>query len=69
MALDGARQRMQRQYGELPDDVIEDMIETVPRNADGKIGVDEIADFIDDKNTDYCSPTRPSKRSKRLALR
>ena len=44
---------MQRQYGELPDDVIEDMIETVPRNADGKIGVDEIADFIDDKNTDY----------------
>jgi len=53
LALDGARQRMQRQYGELPDDLIEDMIDTVPRNADGKIGVDEIADFIDDKNMDF----------------
>jgi len=53
LALDGARQRMQRQYGELPDDLIEDIIDTVPRNADGKIGVDEIADFIDDKNMDF----------------
>ena len=52
LAMDGARARMARQYGAIPDDTLTDIIETVPR-TDGKISVDDLATYIDDKNADY----------------
>lgn len=52
-AADAARNRITRQYGQVPDDVITDIFATVPRADDGKITVDNIADYVDEMNSDY----------------
>ena len=49
---DAMRQRIERQYGQIPDSTISDIFATVPR-TDGKITVDNIADYIDETNADY----------------
>jgi hypothetical protein len=53
MEADAMRARIARQYGQVPDETISDIFATVPRNADGKITADEIADYIDEANADY----------------
>jgi hypothetical protein len=50
---DAMRMRIERQYGQIPDSTISDIFATVPRNADGKITVDTIADYIDETNSNY----------------
>lgn len=45
------RQRMTRQFNELPDDLIEEFRTSPWRNTDGKIDVEHMAAHIDDTNT------------------
>ena len=50
---DALRNRITRQYGQIPDETITDIFATVPRSADGTITVDNIADYIDEANAEY----------------
>ena len=50
---DALRNRITRQYGQIPDETITDIFATVPRTADGTITVDNIADYIDEANAEY----------------
>lgn len=45
-----ARNRMTRQYADMPEDLIEDFRTTMPRNADGKFDVETAIRYIDDTN-------------------
>lgn len=47
------RQRMSRQFDELPDDLIDEFRSSPWRNADGKFDVEHIAAHIDDANDAY----------------
>ena len=47
------RNRMTRQYADMPDDLIEDFYTTMPRNADGKFDVDSAIAYIDETNDAY----------------
>lgn len=47
------RQRMSRQFDELPDDLIDEFRASPWRNADGKFDVEHIAAHIDDVNDAY----------------
>ena len=45
-----ARNRMTRQYDEMPEDLIEDFRTTMPRNADGNFDVESVTTYIDENN-------------------
>lgn len=47
------RQRIARQYADMPDDLIDDFYTTMPRNADGKFDVDTAVQYIDETNAAY----------------
>lgn len=47
------RQRMSRQYADMPDDLIDDFYTTLPRNADGVFDVDSVIKYIDETNDAY----------------
>lgn len=53
MQAAGLRNRMTRQFDEMPEDLIEDFRTLMPRNADGKFDVSTAAAYIDDTNTAY----------------
>ena len=45
-----ARNRMTRQYDEMPEDLIEDFRTTMPKNADGEFDVESVTTYIDENN-------------------
>lgn len=53
----GLRNRMTRQYDEMPEDLIEDFRTLMPRNADGKFDVETAAKYIDETNDAYIITT------------
>lgn len=53
MQAAGLRNRMTRQFDEMPEDLIEDFRTKMPRNADGKFDVTTAAAYIDDANAAY----------------
>jgi hypothetical protein len=53
----GLRNRMTRQYDEMPEDLIEDFRTLMPRNADGKFDVAGAAKYIDETNDAYIVAT------------
>jgi hypothetical protein len=53
----GLRNRMTRQYDEMPEDLIEDFRTLMPRNADGKFDVQTAARYIDETNDAYITAT------------
>jgi hypothetical protein len=53
----GLRNRMTRQYDEMPEDLIEDFRTLMPRNADGKFDVSTAARYIDETNDAYIVAT------------